>query len=762
MNTQHKTTRFHRSLSVCIIATIGLALAWASHYFVDRFLNEMETLELEERISHLTIKIQDEINLESALLDNMVTALSIQQTRMSQAYFIDLAAKIMHKNQAISHLYIVNQSDDRNNFIITHHYTTQHDNASNALGTAAGQHFLTRQPFNQIIADQDSGALITSDNQQLIIYKPVVTLSGSREPGVWLVAQITIDNQLGTIIRNNQPDWLDVRIFTGNMADQFQLLYSTTQTPYSEQTLYQPSAHALFIPGSIVAHGVPLSVLYTRNNHDGLIHFYKRLPFPGLIILITLVICAYVYAQHLWHDRTQQLIDERTRELSDAKAALTEEAKAKLETLKKLTASEEEIRTLMHSIDGVIWESKPDYSSFSYISPQVKRLTGYTPEQIIKNPELINQFAHEEDRALCEKKLGEAIQDKNTDHVEVEYRSRCLDGSTIWLKSIITLLRNKQGQVLNLRGVTMDVTAFKETLQEKEAMEAQMRQTQKLEAIGQLAAGIAHEINTPAQFVGDNLHFLGDAFKDIGELLLAYQALETAIQENKPLATTVDKIVALKTEIDSDELLNDIPDALSQSLEGTERISSIVKAMKEFSHPGSADKKAVDLNQAISNTITVARNEWKYVARMETNFDNTLPLVHCLAGEFNQVILNMIVNAAHAIADRQQQENNHELGAITIATRVNGNFAEITLADTGYGIPEEHLEQIFLPFFTTKEVGKGTGQGLAIAYSVITDKHQGSMSVTSKVGKGSTFTIQLPIAAEPDITNDPAPQSMAG
>jgi signal transduction histidine kinase len=195
--------------------------------------------------------------------------------------------------------------------------------------------------------------------------------------------------------------------------------------------------------------------------------------------------------------------------------------------------------------------------------------------------------------------------------------------------------------------------------------------------------------------------------------------------------------------LDIDFLLQEIPSALDQSLEGIERVSKIVRAMKDFSHPHSAEKTAIDINHAIESTITVARNEWKYVAQIETELDRTLPAVKCLPGEINQVILNLIVNAAHAIND--VVGGTEEKGTIRVTTARACEWVEIRISDSGTGIPKEVQPRLFEPFFTTKEVGKGTGQGLPIARSVVVDKHGGTISFESEIGKGTTFIVRLPL-----------------
>ncbi|MBU4055174.1 MAG: PAS domain S-box protein, partial [Proteobacteria bacterium] len=277
----------------------------------------------------------------------------------------------------------------------------------------------------------------------------------------------------------------------------------------------------------------------------------------------------------------------------------------------------------------------------------------------------------------------------------------------------------------------------------RKILESQLGQAQKLEAIGSLAAGIAHEINTPSQYVGDNTRFLKDAFGDLKAVMNQYERLLTTAKEGGDLSGLVSDVERIKKEKDLDYLMEDIPNAINQSLEGIERVTSIVQSVKEFSHPEQKEKTYIDINKSLESTITVARNEWKYVAELETIFDKDLPLLFCYPGELNQVLLNMIVNAAHAIEQAQRMDGERK-GKIVLCTENQESHIVIKIKDNGSGIPPEIKEKIFDPFFTTKEVGKGTGQGLAISHSVIVEKHGGSIRVISEPGKGSEFIIELP------------------
>ena len=301
--------------------------------------------------------------------------------------------------------------------------------------------------------------------------------------------------------------------------------------------------------------------------------------------------------------------------------------------------------------------------------------------------------------------------------------------------------------VPSVRRALQEAEALQELKQaevERHLMEVQLRQAQKLESIGQLAAGIAHEINTPTQYIGDNTRFVQDAFGDLGKLLEQYEKLLQAVKEETVTPALVAEVESAAAAADVKYLSEEIPKAVQQTLQGVERVTKIVRAMKDFSHPGGEEKTQVDINKAIESTITVARNEWKYVAELATEFDPALPLVLCLPVEFNQVVLNLVVNAAHAIADTPAVQQGGK-GLITVSTRRDGEWVELRVSDTGTGIPEHARGKLFDPFFTTKPVGKGTGQGLFIAHNVVVERHGGTIRFETELGKGTTFIIRLPI-----------------
>lgn len=326
-------------------------------------------------------------------------------------------------------------------------------------------------------------------------------------------------------------------------------------------------------------------------------------------------------------------------------------------------------------------------------------------------------------------------------------------------------LRQARGDLSELnetleRRVQERTTKLEKALADLQNAQSTLIHTEKLASIGQLASGIAHEINTPVQYLGDNMRFLDECLLDLlaladgqGELLRAAERAEFAPEATRRVRDALD-------EVDLDYLRREAPEALRQSHEGIERVSTIIRAMKDFSGPAVQEKCLHDINQAIDSTLTVARNEWKYVAELVRQYDPELPAVPCLLADFNQVVLNLVLNAAAAIRDTVGEDPDDK-GTITVSTRRDGGWAEIRIADTGPGIPEEIRRRVFEPFFTTRDVGEGTGQGLAVAYAVVVEKHGGTLTFETEVNEGTTFIIRLPLAEDGAQQADPPDQSLA-
>lgn len=323
--------------------------------------------------------------------------------------------------------------------------------------------------------------------------------------------------------------------------------------------------------------------------------------------------------------------------------------------------------------------------------------------------------------------------------IDHEEKETLPDGRVVWVSTTKLPLHDTQGGLLGTFGVSRNITARKNTEHERRELELQLQLAHKLESIGMLAAGVAHEINTPTQFITDNTRFLKGAFAQLAGALDRYRALVASRPEMAGEAARIEEDTELAYH------LGEIPTTLDQTLDGLGRVVRIVSSLKEFSHPHTLDRTPADLNRAIETTVAVAHHEWKYIADVVTEFDPSIPPVPCILDELNQVILNLIINACHAIDDQLKSTGASGKGRITLRTRHDDVSAWIEVSDTGAGIPPEFRDRIFELFFTTKRAGKGTGQGLALVRNIIVQHHAGSIDFTSEVGRGTTFRIQIPL-----------------
>jgi signal transduction histidine kinase len=326
----------------------------------------------------------------------------------------------------------------------------------------------------------------------------------------------------------------------------------------------------------------------------------------------------------------------------------------------------------------------------------------------------------------------------------------CSQISKVRFEALRAMLVRSDDQKREIADAHSELSKASERLREemkgRQHAEVELRHAQKLEAVGRLAAGIAHEINTPIQFVGDNIQFLRQANEDLFLLIEHYRSALERVTCETSHADVLAYVNEAEAEADLDYLVDHLPRALGATQEGLERITTIVRSMKEFAHPSQAEMVAMDLNQGILTTLTIARSEYKHVAEVETRL-SAIPRVTCFPGDVNQAVLNIVVNAAHAIGDMVAGTDRR--GLIEVRTELDGEFVHIAISDNGGGIPGEIQSLVFDPFFTTKEVGRGTGQGLAIARSIVVDKHGGTLTFETKMGQGTTFHLRLPIAGRP-------------
>lgn len=336
-------------------------------------------------------------------------------------------------------------------------------------------------------------------------------------------------------------------------------------------------------------------------------------------------------------------------------------------------------------------------------------------------------------------RLMAAIERRKTEglHEAVDWTSRDELGRVVTVYNAMS--QAEQERMLQLTDTTeelrREVEERKRTEADLRAAHERLMQASKLEAIGTLAAGIAHEINTPLQFISDNLHFIKDSF---GEIDGAFAGLESCEAPSK------ESVGAILEACDHEFLREEMPQAIDQGIEGMTQVARIVQAVKQFSHPGQAEMQELDLPAAVQSALEVTRNRWKMVAEVACDFPEVLPPVEGYPGEIGQVLLNLIVNAAGAIEGKGEEG----LGLIRIALAHRADHVEISVADNGPGIAPENLERIFDMFFTTKAPGEGTGQGLALCHSIVMSQHGGTISVESEEGAGATFIVRLPVSLQ--------------
>jgi PAS domain S-box-containing protein len=418
--------------------------------------------------------------------------------------------------------------------------------------------------------------------------------------------------------------------------------------------------------------------------------------------------------------------------------ARDQEARAREQEAHAL-ASEQELRELMANLPCAVYRrTVGGGGQVRFVSERIERLTGHPAEEFLTGE---RDFADLIIPELREPVVQEVGKDEDDSAFAARYPIRHASGETRWVLEEGRMVRDADGEVVQLDGTLSDITVMKGLEEERGRIEAELRLSQRLESIGQLASGIAHEINTPVQFVGDSLSFVTGAWEDIAEYVGELE--ELCLAERTP--DTPERVRDAAERVDLAYLRERVPAALERANGGLGRVSTIVGAMRQFGAPQSSEHTPADLNEAIRSTLVVAQNEYKYCAELETDLQD-LPPVVCNVGELNQVFLNLVVNAAHAIAEAHPDGR----GTISVRTRHDEREATIEIADTGGGIPPEIRDRIFDPFFTTKEVGKGTGQGLAISRTIVVDQHHGTLAVDSEAGHGTTFTIRLPLTSVGD------------
>jgi PAS domain S-box-containing protein len=382
---------------------------------------------------------------------------------------------------------------------------------------------------------------------------------------------------------------------------------------------------------------------------------------------------------------------------------------------------------------------------FVFVSRKSSTLLGAEPSTFHENSLWFIEHVHPEDRERLRVAMSEPAA-SGLDPQAVEFRFLHPDGQQVWLRAETAVVL-ADAETQRIQVVLFDITSAKQAELERERLEVDLRLAQKLEAIGQLAAGVAHEINTPVQFIGDSVVFLNRA---VDKLLTLTNVYHDLLHSDEPIDKEErQRRAELAAEHANLQYLTErVPPAFERALDGIERVSSIVRAMRQFAHP-STERVSTDINDGIETTLIVTKNEYKYVADIVLDLGE-LPLVPANASDLNQVFLNLIVNASHAIA--AEVRDTDQRGTITLRTRAEDGGVLITVSDTGSGIPADIAGRVFNPFFTTKPVGQGTGQGLAIAHRIIVERHHGAINFEPNPGGGTTFRVQLPL----DLSTEPS------
>jgi signal transduction histidine kinase len=473
--------------------------------------------------------------------------------------------------------------------------------------------------------------------------------------------------------------------------------------------------------------------LSTEHIHTGRLRAAQFFAMTTAIVLLFAILLALAHSFSVMMSEVVRMFEERRQMERTEKQRLE---RLVSERTQELERGREQYRLVVEGTQAIPFALDADDGHFEYIGPQGPERLGFS-EDAWKQTGFLDLLMPRDRNGPTRQR----IDNSKPGNFELETTVLTQDEKRIDLRWVVNCeMSESTGQHKVLRGMMIDVT-------DQRRLEADLAQAQKLESVGRLAAGVAHEINTPVQFVSDSVHFVREAMDDLTEIVGKYRDLRAATQSPLPDGAVITEKAKAAEEAeddaDLDYILENAPVALDRARDGLGRVAAIVRSMKEFAHPDRKEMSQSDINQAISSTLVIASNEYKYVAEVETDLGN-VPLVNCYAGEINQVVLNLIVNAAHAIAD--VVKGTPDKGKIRVATRLLGEQVEIAISDSGKGIPVDVRSRIFDPFFTTKEVGKGTGQGLAIAHAVIVDKHGGTIHFETEVGRGTTFYIRLPIA----------------
>ncbi len=401
------------------------------------------------------------------------------------------------------------------------------------------------------------------------------------------------------------------------------------------------------------------------------------------------------------------------------------------------------LQYLLDNTPAIIYCTVPSGDfKMTFVSNNAYHMLGYRPEQMVADPNFWFDHIHPDDAPNIFSSLAQIFSEGQRVY---EYRFRASNGEYLWMHDSLRLVRDPNGAPMEVIGAMTDITQRKQMEQKLQATglaqqqligklrtaHQQLLQSEKMASIGQLAAGIAHEINNPLGFVNSNMSALQNYVATLLKVIGQYERLG----EGQPAGAAA-QMALLRQQADLDFLQEDVIELVRESLDGLKRVRDIVQALKDFSHVGETDWQVADLHRGLDSTLNIVSNELRYKATIHKQY-GTLPPVNCLASQLNQVFMNLLVNAGQAIPQR---------GEITLRTGTgqDNSWVWIEIGDNGKGIAPEHLNRIFEPFFTTKPVGSGTGLGLSLSYGIV-QRHGGRIEGASELGKGTRFTVHLPV-----------------
>ncbi|HEV8443067.1 MAG TPA: ATP-binding protein [Steroidobacteraceae bacterium] len=496
---------------------------------------------------------------------------------------------------------------------------------------------------------------------------------------------------------------------------------------------------ALLLTAAIAALALPaMQLMFVPAAYLVAGHAWSRIADQGAWVLAECSLLLFAMQQN---HRTLQKFWDHAAELQLTNEAIGRDVHERTAELRR---SREQYRLIAETTRAIPFELDLAHGRFTYIGPQAEKMLGI-PEARWKESGFLEQLLPREREEVTRRQLDEAMPGS--------FETLCsvvtADDRVVELRWTVSC--EIKDDMRFLRGLMIDVTEARRLVREA-------AQGTKLESVGRIAAGVAHEINTSVQFISDSVRFVRHALKDVPRALADYRALAAGVLSGRDVTQQARLAGETDEAADVDYFLKNAPDALDRALDGINRVGSIVRSMTEFAHPDSHTKSDVDINRAVMSTLNMARNEYKSVADIDTELGE-IPAVHCHAGDVNQVVLNLLLNAAHAIGD--VVEGTSRKGRIKVATRRIGDYVEISISDTGAGIPESVRARIFEPFVTTKEVGRGTGQGLALSRGIVVEKLKGSLHFETETGIGTTFFIRLPVSDTAEVAGSTNKQAAA-